>query len=349
MPVSVLETLQRDLVDYQGRGLSVLEMSHRSTDFTDIAHKAEADLRSLLAIPDNYHVLFMQGGASSQFALTVQNLDSTSEVAFANTGYWSRKAIAIASLSSNVREVANVSLTPHIAVPSVDQWLDVSGTSYLHITDNETIDGVQLDELPEADIGVPLVADMSSSILSRRIDVSRYGLIYAGAQKNIGPAGITVVIIRNDLLERSAQRKNLAPVFNYAAMQKAGSMLNTPPTFAWYAAGVVFQWLLDEGGLEAVAERNRQQAKRVYSAIDEHEIYTNRIHPKNRSLMNIPFQLARDDWQSGFLEGCNQRHLIGLKGHKSVGGLRASLYNAVTNEAVDALVEYLHDFARDPQ
>ncbi len=347
MPVSVLETLQRDLVDYQGRGLSVLEMSHRSSDFQNIAHTAEADLRTLLAIPDNYSVLFMQGGASSQFALTVQNLNTAGEVAFANTGYWSRKASAVAALFSRVREVASVtSSTSQIAVPSVDQWLDARGSSYLHITDNETIDGVQLNELPDTD--VPLVADMSSSILSRPIEVSRYGLIYAGAQKNIGPAGITVVIIRDDLLERSAALDGMAPVFNYAAMHNAGSMLNTPPTFAWYAAGVVFQWLLDEGGLSAIAERNRQQAQRVYAAIDEHDVYTNDIHPGNRSLMNIPFMLARDDWQSVFLAGCSKRGLIGLKGHKSVGGLRASLYNAVTDEAVDALVDYLHGFARNP-
>lgn len=348
MPVPVLETLQRDLLDYQGRGLSVLEMSHRGVDFTEIADKAESDLRALLAIPENYKVLFMQGGASSQFALTVQNLDVAGKVAFANTGYWSRKASAVAALTSNVSEVTQVSLQPQITVPPVDQWLGAQGASYLHITDNETIDGVQLDELPEDNAEVPLVVDMSSSILSRPIDVSRYGVIYAGAQKNIGPAGITVVIIRDDLLERSEQCNTMAPVFNYAAMQKAGSMLNTPPTFAWYAAGVVFQWLIDEGGLGAIAERNRQQAERVYSAIDRHDIYTNTVHLKNRSIMNVPFQLADDNLQSGFLEGCKKRHLIGLKGHKSIGGLRASLYNGVTDEAVNALVEYLDDFALNP-
>ncbi|MFK7995372.1 MAG: 3-phosphoserine/phosphohydroxythreonine transaminase [Granulosicoccus sp.] len=347
MPVSVLESLQRDIVDYQGRGLSVLEMSHRSADFIEIAQKAEADLRSLIAIPDRYSVLFMQGGASSQFALTVSNLDTAGQVAFANTGYWSAKARSVAALSTGVREVVSVSREPYLRVPDIDQWLDAGKSSYLHVTDNETIDGVQLGELPVSP--VPLVVDMSSSILSRPVDIERYGVIYAGAQKNIGPAGITVVIVRDDLIERSAHRKHLAPVFSYAAMNDAGSMLNTPPTFAWYAAGLVFQWLLDEGGLEAISKRNERQAARVYAAIDESEVYSNNVHPDNRSLMNIPFQLARPQWQDAFLKGSVKRGLIGLKGHKSVGGLRASLYNAVTDEAVDALVEYLNEFARDPQ
>lgn len=347
MPLPVLEALQRDLVDYQGRGLSVLEMSHRSTDFTDIANKAEADLRSLLAIPERYSVLFMQGGASTQFALTVSNLDETGQVAFANSGYWSRKAIDVASMTTHVEELVSAQTQPLIAIPAAHQWREAGKASYLHVTDNETIDGVRLNDLPDSD--VPVVADMSSSILSRPLDMERYGLIYAGAQKNIGPAGITVVIVRDDLLERSAQRKHLAPVFSYAAMHAAGSMLNTPPTFAWYSAALVFQWLLDEGGLHEIAQRNERQAAMVYAAIDESEIYINKVHPQNRSVMNLPFQLTRPEWEAAFLRGSIERGLIGLKGHKSVGGLRASLYNAVTDEAVEALVEYLHDFARNPQ
>lgn len=346
MPLPVLEVLQRDLVDYQGRGLSVMEMSHRSSDFIDIAEKAEADLRTLLAIPDDYAVLFMQGGASTQFALTVSNLDNCGKVAFANTGYWSKKAIDVATLSTRVSEVVGVSAEHLIAIPATERWGDVTGTSYLHVTDNETIDGVLLHALPE--VSVPIVADMSSSILSRPLDISRYGMIYAGAQKNIGPAGITVVIVRHDLLERSANVSNIPPVHSYASMHKAGSMLNTPPTFAWYAAGQVFQWLLEEGGLTAIAQRNERQAALVYAAIDESQVYENTVDPRNRSLMNIPFKLVHPEWQDAFLHGCHERGLIGLKGHKSVGGLRASLYNAVTDKAVDALLDYMHAFARNP-
>lgn len=344
MPLQVLNTIQRDLVDYAGRGLSVMEMSHRSTDFMEIAQSAEQDLRQLLSIPDNYHVLFMQGGANAQFALTVQNLDAHGQVDFANTGFWSAKAQASASLLTTTREAVSCISDPLIAIPAMDQWNINPQASYLHLTDNETIDGVAFDSLPDTQL--PLVADMSSSILSGPIDVARYGLIYAGAQKNIGPAGITVVIVRDDLLERSATNKSLPPVFSYASMAAAGSMLNTPPTFAWYAAGLVFQWLLDEGGLEVIRKRNQQQAARVYQLIDQYDCYTNNVHKINRSIMNIPFQLIGRATEQ-FLSGANERDLTGLKGHKSVGGLRVSLYNAVTDSAVDSLVEYLIEFAEN--
>lgn len=359
MPLPVLETLQQDLIDYQGRGLSVLEMSHRSDEFKSIASRAESDLRLLLNVPEDYAVLFMQGGASAQFALTVKNLDTQGEVAYANTGYWSRKAIAVAEQFTRVREVSNVTAkasssgmsnafedeNDRISIPPIDQWLDASGSSYLHITDNETIDGISLNGLPKTK--TPLVVDMSSSILSRPIDVSQYGVIYAGAQKNIGPAGITVLIIRKSLLERSARQPSIAPVFHYSEVYKAESMLNTPPTFAWYAAALVFNWLREEGGLQAIEQRNLRQAQAVYSALDNSDVYVNTIDPAHRSIMNIPFQLCHPQWQESFLHGASERGLVGLKGHKSVGGLRASLYNAVTDEAVDALIDYLHDFARN--
>lgn len=344
MPAPVLASLQNDLIDYRGRGLSVLEMSHRSSDFADIAAKAEADLRTLLAIPSNYSVLFMQGGASAQFTLCVQNLDTHNRVAYANTGYWAQKAMASAALQTNVVEVACCVSEPTIQIPHSSSWANSDDASFLHITDNETIDGVVFGEIPDAN--VPLVADMSSSILSQPIDISRYGMIYAGAQKNIGPAGITVLIVHNDLLERSAG-SDLPPVFNYAAMAKAGSMLNTPPTFAWYAAGLVFEWLLEQGGLDAMATRNAQQAQRIYAEIDQHAIYANRVHAENRSRMNIPFTLANAELTAKFLDGALHRNFIGLKGHKSVGGLRASVYNAATDASVDALVDYLNSFARD--
>jgi phosphoserine aminotransferase len=344
MPAPVLESLQNDLVDYRGRGLSVLEMSHRSSDFAELAAKAEKDLRTLLAIPSDYSVLFMQGGASAQFALCVQNLDVRKKVAYANTGYWAQKAFASGVSLTSAVEVASCTSEPYIKIPDSETWLNSDDASFLHITDNETIDGVVYDAIPVAN--VPLVADMSSSILSQPVDVSRYGMIYAGAQKNIGPAGITVLIVRDDLLERSAE-SNLLPVFNYAAIAKAASMLNTPPTFAWYAAGLVFEWLLEQGGLDVMAARNMRQAQKIYGEVDRHEIYGNQVHSANRSRMNIPFSLASADLTAKFLEGSLDRNFIGLKGHKSVGGLRASVYNAATDASVDALADYLDSFARE--
>lgn len=342
MPQVVLQRIQRELLDYRGRGLSVLEMSHRSQDFADIAAQTESDLRQLMSIPDSYSVIFMQGGASAQFSLCVQNLDVEGRLAYLNSGYWARKAIASAESLTQVQTVAHCQSQPLTSIPDACLWEDCRGSSFLHLTDNETIDGILLHELPDVD--VPLVCDMSSSILSRPIEVERYGMIYAGAQKNIGPAGITLLIVRNDLLERRAS-SSLPSVFNYAAMARAGSMLNTPPTFAWYASGLVFQWLLEQGGLSAIAERNESQAERVYAAIDGHDLYVNRVHPQNRSRMNVPFQLRDDALTDDFLQGAAARGFVGLKGHKSVGGLRASLYNALPDQAVDQLVDYLHFFA----
>ena len=344
MPESVLETLQNDLLDYRGCGVSVLEMSHRSAEFAEIAARAEQNLRTLLNVPDDYTVLFTQGGASAQFALCVQNLDTRGSVAYANSGYWSKKAMGVAQPLTRVQELTQCVSDPLQRIPVSSSWADARDASFVHITDNETIDGIVFNEVP--DVEAPLVSDMSSSILSQPVDVSRYGLIYAGAQKNIGPAGITVLIIRNDLLERSAAA-SLPPVFSYAAIAAAGSMLNTPPTFAWYAAGLVFEWLLERGGLEAVAAQNEQQAQRLYAAIDEHDIFTNTVHANNRSRMNIPFTLSDDSLTKTFLSGAEQKGFIGLKGHKSVGGLRASLYNASPDESVDALIGYLKEFAQE--
>jgi len=342
MPESVLKTLQNDLLDYRGCGVSVLEMSHRSSEFAEIADRAERNLRTLLNVPSDYSVLFMQGGASAQFALCVQNLDIQGSVAYANTGYWSKKAMNVAQPLTRVQEITQCVSDPLQRIPESHDWIDADNASFVHITDNETIDGIVFNQVPELD--VPLVADMSSSILSQPVDVSRYGLIYAGAQKNIGPAGITVLIIRNDLLERS-EAASLPPVFSYADTAAASSMLNTPPTFAWYAAGLVFEWLLECGGLESVAARNEQQAQRLYSVIDGHEMFINTVQPDNRSRMNIPFVLRDDTLTQRFLSGAQQQGFIGLKGHKSIGGLRASLYNAVPDESVDSLVGYLNGFA----
>ena len=354
MPRPVLETLRDELLDYRGTGLSVLETSHRSAEFADIAARAEADLRTLLAVPDEYAVLFMQGGATAQFALTVMNLAAEGSVAFAETGLWSRKAHATARRlvpSVLACEAAPDSGTGLLAIPSPSSWTLPDDAAYLHLCDNETVDGIRFDDdaydaLADVAPGLPIVADMSSSILSRPVDVSRYALIYAGAQKNVGPAGLTILIASPETMERSRRAADLPGAFSYAATADAGSMLNTPPTFAWYAAGLVFRWLLDGGGLDAMAERNRAQAARVYAAIDGSDVYSNAVDPRYRSIMNAPFTTGDAARDGAFRDGAKAAGLVGLKGHKSVGGLRASLYNAQTDAAVDALVGYMRDFAR---
>ena len=345
MPQAVLERIQNELLDYQGRGLSVLEMSHRSDDFMAIASRAQTHLRTLLSIPDTYQVLFMQGGANAQFSLTVNNLDIDGHVAFSNTGYWSAKAIADASRLTQVTTVCDLTEQPQLSIPESGQSQIPGSASYLHITDNETIDGIVFDKTPETTL--PLVCDMSSSILSRPVDIESYAMIYAGAQKNIGPAGITIVIIRDDLIDRSRQRPSVPRVFSYAEMSDSNSMLNTPPTFAWYASCCVFEWLIEQGGLDVVADRNKAQASRVYQCIDANDCFDNRVADANRSIMNIPFDLVAPARVPAFLQGASERGLIGLKGHKSRGGIRASLYNGVTDKAVDALVDYMTDFSRN--
>ena len=353
MPRPVLETLRDELLDYRGTGLSVLEMSHRSAEFADIATRAEADLRALLAVPDDFAVLFMQGGATAQFAFTVMNLAAEGSVAFAETGLWSRKARATAKRLVPATLACEVGPDPDtglLAIPHPSTWTLPDDAAYLHLCDNETVDGVAFDDdtydaLADVAPGLPIVADMSSSILSRPVDVSRHALIYAGAQKNVGPAGLTILIASPETIERSRRAADLPGVFSYAVTAGAGSMLNTPPTFAWYAAGLVFGWLLDAGGLDAAARRNRARAARVYAAIDGSDAYSNAVDPRCRSIMNAPFTTGDPVRDAAFLDGATAAGLVGLKGHKSVGGLRASLYNAQTDAAVDALVAYMSEFA----
>jgi len=353
MPESVLRSLQDDLLDYQNSGLSVLEMSHRSPAFAEIAAAAESNVRLLLAIPDNYQVLFLQGGATAQFGLLVQNLDHAGHIAIANTGHWSAKAISIAGSMTRVSEVCCLQSRPNLSIPPVDDWQLPKDVSYLHVCDNETINGVTYSDAlvrsvsdVTAALGIPLIADMSSSLFSRPVDISRYGLIYASAQKNFGLAGLTMVIVRDDLLSTSRTRNVMPPVFSYAAMSDTGSMLNTPPTFAWYAAGLVFQWLREKGGLAVMQKENQAQAQRLYRCIDLHDIYINGVATDNRSIMNVPFQLPDNSMLSAFLEAAAAAGMIGLKGHKSVGGVRASIYNAASNDAVDSLIELMDHFAR---
>ncbi|MFG6666494.1 3-phosphoserine/phosphohydroxythreonine transaminase [Halomonas sp. HNIBRBA4712] len=349
LPTAVLERAQREMLDYQGRGLSVMEMSHRSDEFVAIAEKAEADLRALMSIPDNYRVLFLQGGASLQFAMLPMNLlGKGGRANFIQTGIWGNKALAEARELGFDCHVAGESETNgHTEVPTLESLQVSDDAAYLHYTANETIGGLEFDYVPAltraGGEAIPLVCDMSSSILSGPTDVSNFGIIYAGAQKNIGPAGLTLVIVRDDLLGRTVPAT--PSLFDYQKLAEAGSMVNTPPTYAWYLSGLVFEWLQnDVGGLAAMDALNQRKAEKLYRAIDESSFYSNPIAKRNRSRMNVPFVLADSALDKAFLREADAAGLLNLKGHRSVGGMRASLYNAVPEAAVDALIAFMHDF-----
>ncbi len=324
--------------------MSVMEMSHRGPEFGGIAMRAEEDLRELLQIPAGYRVLFLQGGATSQFAMVPMNLAQPGQIVdYVRTGSWSKKAVAEAERFAEVNLAADGSDSGFTSIPPESEWRRAENAAYLHYTPNETIGGVEFHYIPAAG-DVPLVVDMSSTLLSRPLEVSRFGLIYAGAQKNIGPAGLTVVIVREDLIGHA--RSGTPTMFDYQALADKGSMLNTPPTFAWYVAGLVFQWLREQGGLEAMAERNRRKAERLYAAIDASGFYRNPVALDCRSWMNVPFTLADNQLDGAFLEEARAAGLANLKGHRSVGGMRASLYNAVPEPAVDALIAFMVEFER---
>ncbi|HLS82061.1 MAG TPA: 3-phosphoserine/phosphohydroxythreonine transaminase [Steroidobacter sp.] len=343
LPVEVLEQAREELLDWRGTGMSVMEMSHRGKAFVSIAEQAEADLRELLRVPQNYKVLFLQGGATAQFAGVPLNLAGPDAVVdYVNTGSWSKKAIGEAQKYAKVNVAADAG-APYASIPAVESWKLTPGAAYVHYTPNETIGGVEFHFTP--DVGdTPLVADMSSTILSRPIDVAKFGVIYAGAQKNIGPAGLTLVIVREDLLGRA--RAGTPTFMDYAAMAKDGSMLNTPPTFSWYMAGLVFQWLKRQGGLERIGERNRAKAQKLYDAIDASPFYGNPVAKEARSWMNAPFTLAKPELDKTFCAEAAAAGLVTLEGHRSVGGMRASLYNAMPMEGVDALVAFMKEFER---
>ena len=344
LPEPVLAQAAEEMLDWHGTGMSVMEMSHRGKAFVGIAEQAEADLRELLAVPAGYQVLFLQGGATAQFAAVPMNLlGDQASADYLNTGSWSKKAIAEARQYGAVNVVAESAKTDPMGVPPRAQWQTDPHAAYLHYCANETITGVEFLDIPDSG-DVPLVSDMSSTFLSRPIDVSKFGLIYAGAQKNFGPAGLTVVIVRDDLLERaSAQTPS---VWHYRAQSQADSMLNTPATYSWYIAGLVFQWLKREGGLEVMAERNARKAAKLYAAIDQSDFYRNPVEPGSRSWMNVPFVLADDQLDGAFLKGASEAGLETLKGHRSVGGMRASIYNAMPESGVDALIEFMADFEK---
>ena len=344
MPIEVLEKAKWELVNWHEAGMSVMEMSHRGKEFVKIAADAEADLRKLLAVPPNYKVLFLQGGATMQFAGVPMNLLRGGKKAdYVNTGEWSKKAIAEAKSYCDVNVAASSEDRNFTYAPKQSAWRLSKDAAYVHYCSNETIGGVEFQWTPDTGT-VPLVADMSSHILSRPLDVSKYGLIYAGAQKNIGPAGLVVVIVREDLLGNALP--GTPTVLDYKKMADADSMVNTPPTFSVYLAGLTFQWLLERGGLAAMEQVNIRKAKLLYDYLDAQDFYSNPVAKEDRSRMNVSFHLRSDQHDAEFLKQAEARGLSQLKGHRAVGGMRASIYNAMPVEGVRALVEYMRDFER---
>jgi phosphoserine aminotransferase len=343
LPTEVLEQARDEMLDWNQDGMSVMEISHRGKAFMEVATQAEADLRELMAVPRNYKVLFLQGGASAQFAFVPMNLAGADSVAdYVNTGHWSNKAILEARRYCRVHVAADAG-GEYLRVPRQSE-LELSGdAAYVHYTPNETIGGVEFGYIPQTG-GIPLVADMSSSILSRPTDVSKFGLIYAGAQKNIGPSGLVVVIVREDLVGRA--RADTPLVFDYKAVADDHSMLNTPPTFAWYMAGLVFKWLKRNGGVAAMGERNRVKAEKLYAAIDGSRFYRNLVAKDSRSWMNVTFTLAKPELDVLFLEHAAASGLKNLQGHRVHGGMRASLYNAMPLAGVEALISFMREFER---
>ena len=342
LPTAVIERAQQEMLEWNDSGMSVMEMSHRGKEYMSIAGKAEADLREVMCIPDNYKVLFLQGGASSQFAMIPLNLMGDKKSAdYINTGIWSQKAIDEAGRYIDVNIAADMKENGYTTVPTQAELKLDSNAAYVHYTPNETIGGVEFDYIPETG-DVPLIADMSSTILSRPIDVTKFAMIYAGAQKNIGPSGLTIVIIRDDLLGKSS---DICPtMFNYTVHAKNDSMYNTPTTYSWYMAGLVFEWLKEQGGLEGMAKVNKRKAEKIYAAIDATDFYGSPVAVNARSWMNVPFTLADDSLDASFLAGAEEKGLLSLKGHRSVGGMRASIYNAMPEAGVDALVAYMQAF-----
>ena len=344
LPQEVLEQAREELVNWRGCGMSVMEMSHRGKEYMSIQAEAEADLRELMGIPANYKALFLQGGASSQFAMIPMNLyRGKASADYLNTGEWSKKAIKEAKKYGAVNVVASSEDKNFSYAPTQDAWKLDPNAAYVHYTPNETIGGVEIFWTPETG-NVPLVADMSSNILSRPIDVSKFGLIYAGAQKNIGPAGLTIVIVREDLLGETV--KGTPTMFDYKVAADNDSMYNTPPTYAIYIAGLVFKMLKAKGGIAAMEKTNRAKSKLLYDALDASSFYSSPVAVENRSLMNIPFTLKDAALDDEFIKGAKARGMVQIKGHRSVGGMRASIYNAMPIEGVQALVDWMKEFEK---
>lgn len=342
LPTAVLERAQGELLNWRGSGMSVMEVSHRGPDFIACAAAAEANLRKLLNISDDYKVLFLAGGATLQFASIPLNLTRAGDtVDYVVTGNWGKKAVSEARRYCDVHIAADAATENYTRAIPANEWQLSKAPRYVHYTPNETIHGVEYHDIPAVG-AAPLVADCSSTILSRPLDISRFGVVYAGAQKNIGPAGIVVLIVRADLIGNA--RSETPGIVDFKTMADTDSMWNTPPTFAWYLAGLVFEWLLERGGLAAVERDNIAKAEMLYGCIDRSDFYTNPVAPDSRSRMNVPFTLPDEALNAPFLEESSAAGLMNLKGHRAVGGMRASIYNAVPLAAVEALVEFMVDF-----
>jgi len=345
LPVKVLERASQEMLEYKDSGMSVMEMSHRSDVYSEIINRAESTLRRLMNIPDNYKVLFLQGGASTQFAMIPLNLlDGSGKADYVNTGAWSKKAIAEAKRYGDINVVASSEDSNFNYIPKLNKDSFTKDADYFYFTYNNTIYGTRFTEIPDTN-GVPIVTDMSSNILSEEIDVSKFGIIFAGAQKNMGPAGVTVVIIREDLIGKAI---DFTPtMLNYETHSKNGSMFNTPPTYAIYIAGLVFEWVEEQGGIKAMEERNIEKSNILYNFLDESSLFKGTVVKEDRSLMNIPFVLPSDELNSKFIKEAAKAGLVNLKGHRSVGGMRASIYNAMPKEGVIKLVEFMKKFEEE--
>jgi phosphoserine aminotransferase len=343
MPETVLLEVQEELLDWNGLGLSVMEISHRSPEFIEIAKQAETDFRDLLSIKDDYAVLFTHGGATMQNAAVPLNLASKDGIAdYVNSGHWAKRSMKEAERYTNVNVAASSEDSNFNYFPEQNSWTVSEDSSYIHYTPNETIGGLCLRTIEYSN--VPIVADYSSGILSEPIDIDKFSLIYGGAQKNIGPSGLGFVIVKKDLLGNA---QSITPnLLNYTLIHEGESMSNTPPTFAWYVAGKVFKWLKSLGGVEEIGKINNRKAKKLYQFIDDSNFYENNINKENRSIMNIPFLLGNDDLDNKFLSESKNAGLLALKGHRSVGGMRASIYNGLPEEAVDTLIEFMNDFEK---
>jgi phosphoserine aminotransferase len=343
LPKPVLERAQAEMLDWHDSGMSVMEMSHRGKEFTSILQKTEADFRALLNIPSNYKVLFLQGGAIAENAMIPLNLLNGKAADYAVTGGWSKRSVDDARAFGTINVVCSTEIENYKHVPAYESWKLNKDAAYLHICTNETMSGVEFDSLPNAG-SVPIVADMSSHILSREIDVTKFGVIYAGAQKNIGPAGLCLVIVREDLLDCASPQT--PAVFHWKTQAENASMINTPPTYSIYIAGLVFEWLLAQGGVASIEKTNIEKAKLLYDYIDSTDFYANHVAINNRSRMNIPFYLKNESLNDTFLKGAEAAGLLQLKGHRAVGGMRASIYNAMPIEGVQVLVDYMKSFAK---
>jgi phosphoserine aminotransferase len=344
LPVEVLQKAANEMLDYRGSGMSVMELSHRGKEFTEIIQAAEANLRAIMAIPENYKVLFLQGGASLQFSMVPLNLMAKSKKAdYVHTGQWSKKAIAEAKKYGQVKVIASSEKENFTYIPKLDREAFSQDADYFYIVTNNTIYGTAFKEIPDSG-DIPLVADMSSNILSEPIDVSRFGVIFAGAQKNIGPAGLTIVIIREDLIGLADE--DVPALLDYRTHSQAGSMYNTPPTYAIYVAGLVFEWIREKGGLAAMAAANKEKAMMLYDYLDNSKLFSSPVEKASRSLMNVPFVTGKEELDSLFVKEAAAAGLKTLKGHRSVGGMRASIYNAMPVSGVKALLDFMKEFEK---